>query len=49
MKCEICGTEMNIAGFSEEKCNGWLCPKCGHKKYDIASAKLGGDWYPLKP
>ena len=48
MKCKICKSEMDIAGFQEENCNGWLCPKCGHKEYDVASMKIAGEWWPLK-
>ena len=49
MKCKVCGNEMDIAGFQEENCNGWLCSKCGHKEYDVTSMKINGEWWPLKP
>lgn len=40
MKCQICGAEMNITSFQKENCNGWQCPKCKHKEYDVASMKI---------
>ena len=48
MICKICKNEMDIAGFPEENCNGWLCSKCGHKEYDVASMKINKEWWPLK-
>lgn len=26
--------------FSDEKCNGWYCPYCDWKHYDIADFKM---------
>ena len=47
MVCKICKNKMDITSFSEEKCNGWLCSKCGHREYDVASMKINKEWWPL--
>ena len=41
MRCGSCKTEMDVCGFGD--CNGWECPKCGRKHFDIASFKMANE------
>ena len=36
-----CGHEMTPTGFQSG--NGWVCEYCGHREFDVASFKMGGN------